>query len=89
MSDTTTQVVPENGEGWVVMWHPGTPDYDDGTKATAEVLRAAFDETWKAKGWQIVGEYVDASVQDTPTVAPAPASPAPRSTPPAPPGGDA
>lgn len=77
MSDTVTQVVPENGAGWVVMWHPGTPDHDDGTKATAEVTVEAFEQPggWKDKGWTVVGAHpgdAPAKAQSTTSARPAP-----------------
>jgi hypothetical protein len=61
MSDTEVQLVPENGAGWVIMWHPDTPGEKDNPRARAEVTQEAFEQVWKGKGWQIIGTYADSS----------------------------
>lgn len=44
---------PENGEGWVVMFHPDL-DPADGNRQYAEVPRETYDLVWEEKGWKMV-----------------------------------
>jgi hypothetical protein len=51
VSDTQTAPVPQNGAGWVVMYHPASDV--DGEHTYTEAPQAAYDEVWKPKGWQL------------------------------------
>jgi hypothetical protein len=61
VSDTQTAPAPQNGEGWVVMYHPASDV--DGDHTYTEAPKAAYDEVWEPKGWKLANT-TPAAVED-------------------------